>query len=137
METEIKQLFQNIKEAWNKGDAELYTSYFTENCDYVTFDGQHLKGRQANAEIHNKLFTGLLRGSKLTGEIKTIRFLTPEIAIYHSIGAVQLGFQKQESTNRLSINTNVVIKENGNWRISVFQNTRIKKTNIFQRLFLK
>jgi uncharacterized protein (TIGR02246 family) len=137
METEIKQLFQDLKEAWNQGDAELYASYFSNDCDYVAFDGQHLKGRQENAEMHHKLFKGFLKGSKLTGEIKSIRFLTPQIVIYHSIGGVQLKFQKQAPQNGLSINSNVVIVENGIWRISSFQNTRIKRPNLFQRLFSK
>ncbi|HEU4495467.1 MAG TPA: SgcJ/EcaC family oxidoreductase [Flavobacterium sp.] len=137
METEIKQLFQDLKEAWNKGDAALYASYFTYDCDYVAFNGQHLTGRQENAETHHKLFKGFLKGSKLTGEIKAIRFLTPEIAICHSVGAVQLRFQKSAPKNRLSINTNVVIKTNGSWKIAAFQNTRIKRPNIIQRLFSK
>jgi len=137
MQTENKAHFENLKRAWNKGDGDLYASYFTNDCDYIAFDGQHLSGRKENAEMHNKLFKGFLKGSKLTGEIKDIRFLTSEIVIYHSIGAVQLRFQKREPKNRLSINTNVVIKENGNWRISSFQNTRIKGPNIFQRLFSK
>lgn len=136
-ETEIQELFDNLKLAWNKGDGELYASFFTEDSDYIAFDGQHLKGKTENANLHNKLFKGFLKGSKLTGKIKSFKFLSNDIAIFYAVGGVQLSFQKSEPKNRLSINTNVAKKENGVWKISSFQNTRIKEPNFFQRLFSK
>lgn len=134
---EIERLFENLKFAWNEGQGELYASYFTDDCDYVAFDGQHLKGKNENAQLHNKLFKSILKGSKLTGEIKTTKFITSDVAIFYAVGAVQLSFQKTAPKNKLSINTNVAIKEHGVWKISSFQNTRIKKPNFFQRLFTK
>jgi uncharacterized protein (TIGR02246 family) len=136
-ETQIEQLFENLKLAWNKGDGTLYSSYFTDDCDYIAFDGQHLEGKDENAKLHNKLFKGFLKGSKLTGKIKRTKFITPEIVIFYAVGGVQLSFQKTEPKSRLSINTNVAIKENGVWKISSFQNTRIKEPNFFQRLLSK
>jgi hypothetical protein len=65
--------------------------------------------------MHDKLFKGFLKGSKLTGDIEDIYFLSPALAIYHAVGGVQLKFQKSEPKSRLSINMNVVIKENGEY----------------------
>ncbi len=121
--------------AWNSGDGDLYASYFTENSDYITFNGQHLKGRKENAEFHNQLFSGFLKGSKLVGQITKIRFLNNDIAIVHQTGAVQLRFQKQAPKSRLSINTNVLIRQSTGWRITTFHNCRIQKPNLLLRIF--
>lgn len=135
VEKEIHELFENLKLAWNNGDGDLYASFFTDDCDYIAFNGQHIKGRTANAKLHNDLFRGFLKKSKLTGKIISIKPLSDNVVIFYAIGAVQLRFQKNEPKKRLSINTNVVVKSEGSWKIASFQNTRIQGPNIFQRLF--
>jgi uncharacterized protein (TIGR02246 family) len=61
----IGALFAKMCEAWNKGNGELFGSCFTEDADYVTFMGQHLKGRKQIADVHQMLFAGPLKGSVL------------------------------------------------------------------------
>lgn len=132
---QLHRLFENMAVAWGKGDGELYASFFTENCDYITFYGEHLKGRQSIAKTHQKLYESfLMRDSKLNQQIKNIRFLTPDIAIVHVVGAVKLRFQKQAPKSRLSINTNVAIKQNGEWKISAFHNCRIQPPGLLEKL---
>ncbi|GAB3930811.1 SgcJ/EcaC family oxidoreductase [Larkinella terrae] len=136
-EKQIRELLETIKEAWGKGDAQLFSSCFTDDCDYVTFAGDHLEGRKANAEAHKALWSGILRGSKLNGRVKKIRFLTPDIALVYGLGAVQLRWQKAAPKGRDSISTNVVIRQNGTWKITAFHNCRIQKPGFFQKLFMK
>ncbi|HEY5826190.1 MAG TPA: SgcJ/EcaC family oxidoreductase [Cyclobacteriaceae bacterium] len=134
-EEAIRILFQNIMNAWNRGDGVLYASFFTLNSDYITFEGQHLKGREENAIFHEKLFAGFLKDSILFGQIMSIRFLSPEVALVHQTGGVQLSFQKQKSQSRLSINTNVLLKEQSEWRVAAFHNCRIQKPSFISRFF--
>jgi uncharacterized protein (TIGR02246 family) len=131
---DIQKLFTAIADAWNKGDAGLYASYFTENCDYVTFDGKYLQGREENRKFHENLFNGFLKGSTLHGKVRAIRFLTGEIAIVHQTGAVKLRFHKNVPKNRLSINTNVVVRSEGAWKVTAFHNCRISGDGILLRL---
>ncbi|HEY5746475.1 MAG TPA: SgcJ/EcaC family oxidoreductase [Chryseolinea sp.] len=130
----IALLFQQAARAWNEGNGGLYASFFTEDCDYVTFDGRHLRGNAEHEAFHQKLFTGFLRGSKLVGRIKAIRFINPDVAIVHQTGGVQLRFQKRFPGTRLSINTNVLVREQGTWKISAFHNCRIQKPPFIFRL---
>lgn len=60
----IRELFTALNEAWNNGDGTSYGECFTEDADYVTFIGQHLKGRKQIAEVHQWLFNGPLRRQK-------------------------------------------------------------------------
>lgn len=137
-EESLKNLFQAMSKAWNSGDGEAFGACFTGDCDYVTFNGQHLKGRKAIAKVHQELFDGVLKRSKMEGDgIKDIRFLTSEIAIVHGVGAVRLRWQRKAPKGRESINTNVVIKKNGEWKIAAFHNCRIKNPNWVQKLFMK
>lgn len=123
----IELLFMQAAQAWNEGNGGRYASFFTEDCDYVTFDGLHIRGNAENETFHHKLFTGFLKGSKLVGTIRSIRFINPDVAIVHQTGGIQLRFQKRFSKARLSINTNVLVREQGLWKISAFHNCRIQK----------
>ena len=133
-EEAIRLLFQKTAHAWNQGDGELYASFFSENSDYITFDGQHLKGRNDNANFHKELFRGFLKGSSLVGHISGVRFLSHDVAVVHQTGGVKLSFQKDVPKSRLSINTNVLLKEGADWKISAFHNCRIHKPGIVLRI---
>ncbi|GIP23163.1 SgcJ/EcaC family oxidoreductase [Paenibacillus sp. J22TS3] len=134
---EIESLFERLKLAWDRGDGEAYGVCFTEDADYVTFQGEHLQGRKAIADTHQELWNSVLRGSALEGEIKKIRFITPEIAIFHGLGVVRLRWQKTAPKKRDSINTNIAVKQNGEWKIAAFQNSRISGPGLMQKLFTK
>ncbi len=133
----IEELFNKLTEAWDSGNGEAYGSCFTEDADYVTFQGEHLKGRKEIIDVHQELWNGVLRGSNLLGEIKQIRFLSPDVAVFHGLGVVKLRFQKKAPSNRDSINTNVIVKEKAEWKISAFQNGRITKPSWIQKFFMK
>ncbi|MBD2700536.1 SgcJ/EcaC family oxidoreductase [Spirosoma sp. BT702] len=135
----IQQVFDKLAVAWNAGDAEAFGQCLTDDCDYVTFAGQHIKGQQENVKIHNELFhSWALRGSTMhTGSsAPTIAFLSDTVALMHSTGTIKLRFQKKPPLDRLSIQTTVLIKENGTWKIRAFHNCRIQKPGLFQRIMM-
>ncbi|WP_152396103.1 SgcJ/EcaC family oxidoreductase [Paenibacillus guangzhouensis] len=135
----IQNLFIRLSQAWDAGDGVAYGRCFTADADYVTFNGEHLRGRQAIDTVHQQLWNGVLRGSKLLyldAEL-TLRFLSPELAIAHATGIVQLRFHKKPPTSRQSINSNVLLKVNGEWQIAAFHNCRIKRPNWLQRWMIR
>lgn len=128
-ERAIRELFNRMSAAWNKGDGRAFAACFTEDVDYITFFGQHLKGREAVAVAHQQLFDGIMKGSTLSGAdgITRMRFLTPDVAVVHAVGSIKMRWQVRPSKRRASINTNILVKDDhGAWLISAFQNTRIK-----------
>jgi uncharacterized protein (TIGR02246 family) len=137
-EQEIYSVFSALQAAWNEHNGQAFGQCFTEDADYVTFNGQHLKGRQAIAAVHQKLFDGVLRGSSMTeeGSIQ-IRFLQGDMALAHCIGAIKLRWQRKAPKNRDSINTNVLIKGKDGWKIAAFHNCRIQPPNFIQQWFMK
>ncbi len=123
-------LFARLSHAWNEGDGYAYGECFTDDADYVTFMGQHLKGRKQIAEVHQWLFNGPLKGSRLeSSAISDLRprFVTPEVAVVHAHGEAKLSETQSDSGDRDSINTNVLVKQNGTWKITAFHNCRIQQ----------
>lgn len=134
---EINVLFNQLFSSWSNGDGAAYADCFTEDVDYVTFFGQHLKGRKEVETSHQDLFNGVLKGSQMQGRITSIRFLDDEVAIVHCIGNTKMPNQKNYSEKRESINTNVLVKENEKWKITAFHNCRIKEPNFFVKWLMK
>ncbi|GAA3089533.1 SgcJ/EcaC family oxidoreductase [Nonomuraea salmonea] len=62
---EITALLTRLADAWNAGDATAYAALFTEDADYITFDGTHTEGRAAIEAAHRWLFDGPLKGSTM------------------------------------------------------------------------
>jgi uncharacterized protein (TIGR02246 family) len=114
-EQRIRALLARMFEAWANGDGEAYASCFTDDCDYITYNGIHLRGRSENASLHNALFQTVLRGSKLSADVERIEFLASGTALMHTAGR---GRKK-------SYQTFVLMKVGAEWLIKSFQNTKV------------
>jgi uncharacterized protein (TIGR02246 family) len=131
-EAAIRALFQNLLDSWGRGDGAAYGDQFTEDADYVAFDGSHTRGRRQIAASHQQLFDTWLKGTRLTGEITGIRFLSPEVALVHATGGTLMPGRSEAKPVRPSIQTLVAVKRDGRWRFTAFHNTRIKSWNTLQ-----
>ena len=124
-EVVIRSLYFQMIDGWNKGNGEAFASPFAEDADLVGFDGTHLKGRQEIASFHQQLFDTFVKGSRLVGKIRNVRFLNPDVAIMHAVGGTIMAGQSDIEPERNSIHTLVIMKESDDkWRVTAFQNTR-------------
>ena len=113
--------------AWNAGDGDAYAALFTKDCDYIAFDGTHLKGRQANASHHQDLFATVLKGSRMVFEgDPNVRFLAADVALMHAMGSVLMPWQSEVTAKRRSNQTYVVVRVGGRWLVTAFHNTRYR-----------
>ncbi|MCK2214362.1 SgcJ/EcaC family oxidoreductase [Actinomadura sp. ATCC 31491] len=121
---EIHRLLARLTETWNAGDSAGYAGLFTEDADYVTFFGLHLKGRQAIEETHRGLFA---RAIKL-GESDTapsIRFLTGDVALIVAGGTSSV--DGVPDPGRTSTVTLTALRTPEGWRFASFQNSRVAR----------
>jgi uncharacterized protein (TIGR02246 family) len=125
-EAAIRGLFHNLLDDWGKGDGYSYGSRFTEDADYVAFDGSRTKGREEIASWHQQLFDKYLKGSSLTGRVEGVRFLGPDVALMHALGSTVMRDKTEPSPERDSIQTFVAVKRNGEWLFAAFHNTRLR-----------
>jgi uncharacterized protein (TIGR02246 family) len=124
-EVAIRSLYQQMMDGWNRGSGEEFAAPFAEDGDLVGFDGTHLKGRREITSFHQQLFDTYLKGTRLVGKVRSMRFLTPDVAIMHVVGGTIMAGQSDIEPGRNSIQT-LVIKRNkaGQWSLAAFQNTR-------------
>jgi uncharacterized protein (TIGR02246 family) len=113
-----------------RGDAVAYAGCFSIDSDYVTYNGMLLHGRRESAELHGAFFRRALKGTKLSARIESLAFLAPDVALIHTAGSgAKRG--RMDSGRRKSIQTLVIVKIDGQWRIRSFQNTRIRPFSVW------
>lgn len=124
---EIQSLLQIMIDGWNRNDGTYYATAFTETCDYIAFNGERYITQKQNAEVHQKLFDTVLKGSSLVNQkIINCRFPNDNTAIVITTGYVKTRFKKHPPKSRFSIQTLVAIKENEKWKFTSFQNSRVQ-----------
>ena len=136
-ERAVRELFEKLLEDWARGDGEAYGSRFTEDADYVAFDGTRTKGREKISSSHQRLFDKFMKGTRLTGRIEGVKFPVPGVALVHATGGTLMRGKTETSPERDSIQTLVAVKrEGGEWRFAAFHNTRVRPIGQGVRGFL-
>lgn len=128
----ILGLGQALQDAWNRGDAAGYASLFTDDADFVAWNGTYGRGRQAIEDGHRRLFGGPLAGSRMAlvdddpeaRPPESVRFVRPDAAIMVLSGVVTLAGQTAARPDHESVQTFMLTKEGSRWRVAAFQNTR-------------
>jgi len=117
----IRALLVKMYEAWAMGNGSAYAACFTEDSDYVTFNGIRLRGRRENAELHDALFRGVLKGTRIAAAVESLASLSDDVALVHTLGT---GREKSRQTY-------VVVRREGGWQIRSFQNTRLQPLSVW------
>jgi uncharacterized protein (TIGR02246 family) len=121
---QIAALYQQLMDGWNEGSGEAFAAPFAEDADFIAFDGTYMRGRQAIADQHQYLFDHFVKGTRLIGKVRNIRFLSPTIALMHTVGGTVMAGQTDLEPERNSVQTMVAVQENGEWRLAAFHNCR-------------
>ena len=126
----VRSLFQSLLRAWSDGDAAAYGRCFTDDADYVSFDGTLTHGRGAIVRAHDSLFRGVLAGSALVGDVEDVRFLSPDVAVVHATGSVLMPWRTRLPERRLSRQTLVAVDRRGRWLWASLHNTRVRPLRV-------
>ena len=125
-EAAVRDLYRELMEGWNRGSGEAFAAVFTDDGDLVGFDGTHLKGRAEIATFHQELFDKWMKGTRLVGQVKDVRFLSSDVALMHTVGSTVMRGKTEPAPERDSIQTLVATRQSGEWRLAAFQNTRLR-----------
>ncbi|MEJ7633045.1 MAG: SgcJ/EcaC family oxidoreductase [Rubrobacteraceae bacterium] len=125
-EAAVRGLYKQLMEGWNRGSGAEFAAVFAEDGDLVAFDGTHFEGRQEIATFHQELFDKWMKGTRLVGRVKDVRFLSSDVALMHAVGGTVMRGKAEPSPERDSIQTLVAVRRGGEWRLAAFQNTRLR-----------
>lgn len=120
------RLRQLQEDAWQRGDATAWAATFTSDGDMVTFNGDHLHGRQHMTDRMQHYFDTYLQGTRLLMLTEQVRYVEQDTVIIVRSGCVLWDDQTACTDEALSVNTNVLVKRHGRWLQTSFQNTRVR-----------
>ena len=123
-EAAIRELYQQMIDGWNAGKGDAFAAPYTDDSDFIGFDGTYMKGHQQIASFHQMLFDKFVKGSRLIGKIRSIRFVREDVAIMIAVGGTLMAGQSDIDPDRNSVHTLVAVKRNVKWYFTAFQNSR-------------
>ena len=129
-EQAIRALYHATMEGWNRGSGEAFAAPFTDDVEFVAFDGTRFNGRDELVRFHDPLFKTHLKGTRLVGDVTDVRFVAPDVAIVHAFGGTIARGKEAPAPERDSIQTLVAVKRDGAWRLTAFQNTRVRPIGV-------
>lgn len=124
-EAAVRQLLDQVNQAWEQGDVTAYAALHTPDADLIDFRGTHLVGRQAIVDFFQPLFDGVLKDTRVEARITDFRFLSPEVAIFHTEGQIVPTGDRSVQTFVATKGSDTTKGSKG-WLIAAFQNTRIQ-----------
>jgi uncharacterized protein (TIGR02246 family) len=121
-QNKVTALYQQLLDAWNKRSARGMADVFTEDGEMIGFDGSRSIGRE---EIfsHLKPIFEHHPTARFVSKVKSVRFLTSDIAILRAIAGMVPPGQSDINPNVNTHHTLVAVMNEGTWRIQLFQNT--------------
>ncbi|HCU52642.1 MAG TPA: DUF4440 domain-containing protein, partial [Micromonosporaceae bacterium] len=72
----------------------------------------------------------VIAGSAMVGDIESMRFVTPDVAVLVGNGSVLMPWRKELPKRRRSRQIMVMVREAGQWRIAAIQNGRVRPVTI-------
>jgi uncharacterized protein (TIGR02246 family) len=122
IENQIRKLYSNLLENWNKNDASAFAKLFTKDGSTVGFDGSQMNG-PIQIEKELTLIFSEHKVSTYVSIVREVRKLSDSVYLLRgSAGMVPPG--KNEINPKVNaIQTLIMQKEGDQFRIALFQNT--------------
>jgi uncharacterized protein (TIGR02246 family) len=125
-ERAIQDIVKQIEIAWNNYDSVSIAALFVEDANFIQIFGGQLDGRTAIEAAHRVIFDTIYKGSHARFTLRSVRFVRPEVAIVFARAHVKFkeGNEMREIETRPTL---IVVKEQEEWQIVAFQNTKVSE----------
>jgi uncharacterized protein (TIGR02246 family) len=123
-EGEIRAIVDRMFDSWARGDALAYHADFTDDADYVSFDGSRRGTADSIRSREPVSHRAVRQPADRSGPVSPLPH--PDVAVVHLIGSVVEGWRQQMRRRRLSRQTMVVVRRDGRWQVTAFHNTRVR-----------
>ncbi|MEZ0077525.1 SgcJ/EcaC family oxidoreductase [Planotetraspora sp. GP83] len=123
--TAVREVPRRIVAAWAKNDAEAFAEVFTEDATMILPDDIFVSGRQGIREFMTKAYSGPYKGTRVTGDPISAKFIGKDAAVLVTRGGVLAPGDAEVAPERAVRATWVLAKQDGQWLITAYQNTLI------------
>lgn len=121
----IKQILVNQYQAWADGDADTFVADYAEEATVImpgVFRGNREEIRQSQAAA----FATYLKGSTVTDDLQSIRFLDENHAVAISKAGILFPGETEVPADRLVNATFVLQKRDGRWLVAAYHNSPVE-----------
>jgi uncharacterized protein (TIGR02246 family) len=125
-EIAIREIVKCMERAWNGSDSHGFAAPFVDDANFIHIFGGQLDGRPAIEASHRAIFNTIYKNSVLRFEVRSVRFVHPDVAIAFTQGNITF----RDPADKREINarpTMILVKVDGVWSIVAFQNTRVSE----------
>jgi uncharacterized protein (TIGR02246 family) len=127
----IRRVFAEFDRTFNSHDARAMAMTFTPEADFTNMYGVYRRGRKGIEQRMAPLFQGRLRDARRTDTVRSIRFLTPNLAAVDA-DSVITGTRAADGSAtppRKGLMTVILRKLDGRWRITIFHEVQYPSTH--------
>lgn len=123
-EQALREIVQQLENAWNKGDSVAWTKLFADDADFVHVMGGHFTGAAAIEQGHRLIFDTVYKGSTNRFQVEKIRFAGPNVAIVFIFATLKVNHPGMPP-QLYARPTLIAQRRDGRWEIVTFQNTLV------------
>jgi uncharacterized protein (TIGR02246 family) len=121
-ERAVREALDAVYAAWAENDADAFVEPYADDATAL-LPGVYLPGRETIRAAMADVFQGPLRDSRAIHEVQSIRFPRPGTAVVINKGALVPAGATEPSPGTRSLETWVLARHDGRWRVVAFQNS--------------
>lgn len=121
-ENSVRELYHDLLRAWNRRDADGFAACLTEDAVIVGFDGTVVETRPEIARHLGEIFANH-EPPTYVQVINSVRFLSIDSALLLGTAGMPSLLTGEINSTLNAVQTLVVLRRDGAWRIALFQNT--------------
>ena len=121
-ENDVRTLYDQLIGAWNDHDGEAMAEPFAEDGVIIGFDGSISSGRETIGAEMSTIFADH-ETARYAVKVQSVRPLGPQAMILRAIAGLVPPGQTSINSETNSHQTLIAEKQQGQWRIVLFQNT--------------
>jgi uncharacterized protein (TIGR02246 family) len=125
-EQALHDIVKQLEAAWNESDSNGFAAPFADDATFIHIFGGQLDGRRVIEAGHRHIFDTIYKGSHVDFLVRSIRFFRADVAVVFTQGHLRFS-EAGEPRSMDARPTLIVVKQQGQWQIVAFQNTKISE----------
>jgi len=121
----VAGLASGFTKAWNAHDMEAFGELFSADAEFVNVAGMWWRGRREIQGAHTHTHATFFRESELSGEVASLKFLSPDVGLVHMIWRLVGHLDPAGHTDnpREGVLVLTAVRGDEGWKIAAAQNT--------------
>ncbi len=115
----VETFLDQVRAAWDAGDARSYAALFTNEATYVIFLGEAFVGRDEIERNHLEVFARWQKGTRMAVKAVGVHPLRDDVCSVLTVG----GIGREAAIPYDKLQTFTLVRQGDGWLCAAFQNT--------------